>query len=81
MLGKNPPDDILINRGPERQIDLVGDVRTSPGRIALFPFDNRTDQICRRTFRTRLGFSALVKIGTGIFASPTRDENSTTWMA
>jgi hypothetical protein len=36
MLGKNPPDGVLINRGPERQIDLMGDVRTSPGQIGCF---------------------------------------------
>src|SRR5215475_712228 len=29
------PQNVLISRGSERQIDLIGDVRTSPGQIAL----------------------------------------------
>jgi hypothetical protein len=56
MLGKNPADDILINGGPERQIDLFSDTRASPDRIALFHLDNRADQIGCGPFRTRLGF-------------------------
>src|SRR5437868_14852339 len=34
MYGENPPNDILINRCSESQIDLLGDLRTSPCRIA-----------------------------------------------
>src|SRR6266513_1538232 len=34
MDGENPPNHILINRCCESQIDLLGDLRTSPARIA-----------------------------------------------
>ena len=55
-LGQNAPDDILINTYSERQIDLLGDMWTSPGRIALFHRDNRADQIRCWAFRSRLAF-------------------------
>jgi len=51
MSGKNPADDdILINRGSESQVDLIGDLRRSPGRISLFHFDNGPDQSCMTAF-------------------------------
>src|SRR5215471_21280300 len=56
MLGQNAPDDILINTYSERQIDLLGDMWTSPGRIALFYRDHRADQIRCWAFRSRLAF-------------------------
>jgi hypothetical protein len=80
MLGKNPPDDVLINRGSECQIDLIGDLRTSPGRIALFHFDNGANEVGIWTFWTGLG-CALMKTAGDTFAVPARDGNSTTSMA
>jgi hypothetical protein len=79
MLVKNPPDDILVNRRPERQIGLIGDVRTSPGRNALFHFDNGGSNL-PSDLSAPASFSALVKIGAGIFASPKRDETKAGWM-
>ena len=55
MQGQNPANHILINRSSESQVDLLGDTRTSPGRIALFHFDNGPDQIRRWSFRSGLG--------------------------
>jgi hypothetical protein len=56
ILGKSPPNHILINGGTEGQIDLFGDMRTSSGRIALFHLDNRTDQIGCWPLRTGFRF-------------------------
>ena len=46
-------DDILRNRGPERQIDLIGDLRTSPGRIAVLHLDDGMNKIRVWTFWPR----------------------------
>ena|SRR5436853_7457473 len=48
--GKNPADDILINRYSESQLDLLGDTRTAPPGITLLHVDHRTNQILVRTF-------------------------------
>jgi hypothetical protein len=56
MEGKNPANHILIYRSPKSQVDLFGNTRTSPGRIELFHFDDRPDQILRWTFWTGLGW-------------------------
>src|SRR5579862_7622028 len=56
MLGQNASDSILINTGPKRQIDLVRNMWTSPGRITLLHLNNRTDQFACRTFRTQFIF-------------------------
>ena len=50
MEGENPPNHILLNTSSERQIDLLGNLRVSPGRIALFHIDYRMDQVGRWTF-------------------------------
>ncbi len=50
MDGENPPNRILINRCSESQIDLLGDLGTSPGRIALFHLHDSVDQVCRWAF-------------------------------
>jgi hypothetical protein len=49
---KNPPNHILIYRGTERHVDLIGNLGASPGGIALFHLDNSADQIGRWTFGT-----------------------------
>ena len=56
MLSQDAPRDILINTGSKRQIDLVGNMWTAPGRITQLHLNNRTDQIGCRTFRTRFIF-------------------------
>src|SRR5262245_23950001 len=45
MLGQNPPDNILIYRCPKRQVDLLGNTWTSPGRIAPFHLDNGANDV------------------------------------
>jgi hypothetical protein len=67
MLVKNPPDDILVNRGAERQIDLIGDVRTSPGLgTAAIPGDSYVTSVddssgLRKIFRQDDGFFMSLK--------------------
>jgi hypothetical protein len=50
MDGENPPNCILVNGCSESQIDLLGDLGTSPGRIALFHLHDGVDQVCRWAF-------------------------------
>jgi hypothetical protein len=50
--GENPPNHILINTGSESQVDLIGNLGTSPSRISLFHLDDSTDQIRSRAFGT-----------------------------
>jgi len=57
MQRQSPADHILIYRSPECQIDLLGDPRTAPRRIALFRFDNDANDIRIRTFWPRLDLS------------------------
>ena len=52
--GQDPPNDILINRCAESQIDLLGSLRTSPTRIPPLHLDDSLDQICSRALRPRL---------------------------
>ena len=41
MLSEDAPDGILINTGVKRQIDLVSNMGTAPGRIALLQLNNQ----------------------------------------
>jgi hypothetical protein len=43
MGGQNPPDDILINRYSESQLDLFGNARTSSPGITLLHIDHGTN--------------------------------------
>jgi len=56
MDGEDPANHILINGSSESQVDLIGNLRASPSRIALFHLDNRADQIRCWPFRTGLAF-------------------------
>ena len=51
---QNPPNHILINRCSESQIDLLGNLRTSEGRITPLHFDDSLDQIRGRSLRAGL---------------------------
>jgi len=52
VAGENPADHLPINSGSESEIDLTGNLRASPGWIALFHLDNSANQISRWTFGT-----------------------------
>ena len=54
VVGKNPADDILVNRYAKGQLDLLCDARSSPAWITLFYIDNSTNQIRVRILRSRL---------------------------
>jgi hypothetical protein len=47
MDGQNPADHILIYRSSERQVDLLGNLGASPGRITPFHIDHSVDQVDR----------------------------------
>ena len=36
MEGEDPADQVLINRHSENQVDLIGNLGASPGRITVF---------------------------------------------
>ena len=55
MSGQNPANHILIYSCSESQVDLIGDLRTSPGRIPLFHLDDCADEFLRRALRTGFG--------------------------
>jgi hypothetical protein len=57
MRCQNPPHHILINTGAEREINLLGDTRTAPRRLALFYLDDSTNDLFVRTLRSRFEFS------------------------
>jgi hypothetical protein len=50
--GENPTNHILIYSGSESQVDLIGNLGTSPGWIAPFHLDDSANQIGRWTFGT-----------------------------
>jgi len=58
MSGRNPANNILIYIGCESQVDLIGDLRTSPTGISLFHIDDRADDFPRRPLWSGFG-SAL----------------------
>src|SRR5262245_28893587 len=55
MQGQNPPHDILIYTGTERQIDLVSNTGAAPGRIALFHLDDGANDVGVGPFGSGLG--------------------------
>jgi hypothetical protein len=80
MKGENPTDYILINRSSERQVDLIGNLRTSPSWIALFHFD-QLESSPTPDLWGRASFVALAKTGFGTFVELKHDENSIMWIA
>jgi len=52
--GQNSANHILINTSSERQVDPLGNLGASPGRIALFHLDDSGNHVLRRTFRSWL---------------------------
>ena len=54
VMGKNPSNHIFVDLDVERQGDLLCDSRTAPGGITLLYFDDRTDELCMRSFRAGL---------------------------
>jgi hypothetical protein len=55
MSGQNPANNILIYICCESQVDLIGDLRTSPTGISPFHIDDRADEFLRRALRTGFG--------------------------
>src|SRR5215470_12330370 len=45
MHSQNATNHVLIDRSPERQIDLLGNTRTAPDRIAPFHLDDSTNNV------------------------------------
>ncbi len=54
VMGQNPSNHVFIDLDVERQGDLLCDSRTAPGGIMLLHFDDRTDELCIRSFRAGL---------------------------
>jgi hypothetical protein len=53
MLSKNPAHHVLVNVHADGQRDLLGDSRTTAGRITSFHFNDGFDQFLGRPLRTR----------------------------
>src|SRR5215475_11754018 len=49
--GQNPADHILIDRYIEGQCDLLRNARAAPTWITSLHFDNRLDELFRRSLR------------------------------
>jgi len=54
MVGENPSNHVFVDGDVERQGDLLRDSRTAPVGITLLHFDDRTDELCARSFRAGL---------------------------
>src|SRR5208283_5196164 len=54
VMGENPSNNVFVDWDLERQGDLLRDSRTAPTGIPLLHFDERTDQLCARSFRAGL---------------------------
>src|SRR5215469_10967432 len=53
MFSKNPAHHVLVDVHAESQCNLLGDSRTTPGRITSLHFHDRIDQFLGRPLRTR----------------------------
>jgi hypothetical protein len=53
MFSKNPAHHVLVDVRAESQSDLLGDSRTTPGRVTSFQFQDGIDQCLGRSLRTR----------------------------
>jgi hypothetical protein len=54
VAGENPANYVFVDLDVERQGDLLSDSRTAPVGITLLHFDDRTDELCTRSFRAGL---------------------------
>ena len=54
MTGENPANHVFVDLDVERQGDLLCNSRTAPVGIPLLHFDDRTDELCARSFRAGL---------------------------
>jgi hypothetical protein len=57
MAGKNPSDNVFVDRDVESQGNLPSNSRTAPAGIALFDLDNAFDEFSGRSFGTGLSLS------------------------
>src|SRR6516165_5257355 len=53
MFSKNPSHDVLVDVHAEGQRNLLGNSRTTPGRVTPFHFNDGIDQFFGRSLRTR----------------------------
>src|SRR6266699_2128779 len=53
-LGENPANHVFVDLDLKRQGHLLSDSRTAPVGITLLHFDDRTDELCTRSFRAGL---------------------------
>jgi len=54
VMSENPANHVFVDWDVERQGDLLGDSRTAAIGITLLHFDDRTNEIYARSFRTGL---------------------------
>src|SRR4029453_12270188 len=52
MDSENPADNVFVDVHAEGESDLLGNALAAPGAIAAFHFDDRADQLFRRSFGT-----------------------------
>src|SRR5262245_6597118 len=65
--GEDPADHILIYGCPESHVDLIGNLRASPGRIFAFSSEPQHGSILQSGLSVLALFVALVRTGSDIF--------------